>query len=171
LLSKEPKEPVISLTGADGQTLRTLLEFAYADKENASDAVMHSYFALIMGKLLERLQLEDAASGADEVLKQVVLYVNAHYSEPLTRKEIAKAVGYNESYISHLFSATLKTSIPNYINALRVYDAAKMLRQTDLPISTIANRLGFGTLRNFNRVFLKETGKNPKDYRTAAKLE
>lgn len=171
LLSKEPKEPVISLKGADGQTLRTLLELAYADKDKASDAVMHSYFALIMGKLLERLQLEDAASGADEVLKQVVLYVNAHYSEPLTRKEIAKAVGYNESYISRLFSATLKTSIPNYINALRVYDAAKMLRQTDLPISTIANRLGFGTLRNFNRVFLKETGKNPKDYRTTAKLE
>lgn len=171
LLTKEPTEPVFGVPEAEAQALQTLLDLAYADKETGSETVMHSYLQLIVGKILGMLQLEDAVSGADEILKAVILYVNAHYTEPLTRKEIAKAVGYNESYISHLFSATLKTSIPNYINALRVYDAAKMLRQTDLPISTIANRLGFGTLRNFNRVFLKETGKNPKDYRSAAKLE
>lgn len=171
LLTKEPSESVISVPQEELQTLQTLLDLAYADKETASKTVMHSYFQLIVGKILAMLQLADAPSGTDEILKAVILYVNAHYTEPLTRKEIAKAVGYNESYISHLFSATLKTSIPNYINALRIYDASKMLRQTDLPISAIANTLGFGTLRNFNRVFLKETGKSPKAYRATAKLE
>lgn len=171
LTTKIPIEPVLSVPEEDAQALQTLLDLAYADRESASETVMHSYFQLIVGKLLGMLQLEDAVSGADEILKAVILYVNAHYTEPLSRKEIAKAVGYNESYISHLFSDTLKTSIPNYINALRVYDAAKLLRQTDLPISTVANTLGFGTLRNFNRVFLKETGKSPKAYRATAKLE
>lgn len=169
LLTKTPKESVFSLTEADSQALLTLLELAYADMSGASETVMQSYFQLIVGKILGMLQLEDAASGADEILKAVILYVNSHYTEQLTRAQIAKAVGYNESYISHLFSATLKTSIPNYINALRVYDATKLLRQTDLSVSAIANTLGFGTLRNFNRVFLKETGKNPKEYRAAAK--
>lgn len=171
LLTKKPTESVISVPETKKEQLLALLEFAYADKESASETVMQSYFQLIVGKILAMLQLEDAASGTDEILKAVILYVNSHYTQQLTRAEIAKAVGYNESYISHLFSATLKTSIPNYINTLRVYDATKLLRQTDLPISAIANTLGFGTLRNFNRVFLKETGKSPKEYRAAAKLE
>jgi AraC-like DNA-binding protein/mannose-6-phosphate isomerase-like protein (cupin superfamily) len=171
LLTKKPVEPVISVPEAQMEMLLTLLEFAYAEKESTSETVMQSYLQLIVGKILTMLQLEDTASGADEVLKAVILYVNAHYTEPLTRAEIAKAVGYNESYISHLFSETLKTSIPNYINTLRIYDATKLLRQTDLPVSTVANTLGFGTLRNFNRVFLKETGKSPKEYRAAVKLE
>ena len=171
LLTKKPTESVISVPETKKEQLLALLEFAYADKESASETVMQSYFQLIVGKILAMLQLEDAASGTDEILKAVILYVNSHYTQQLTRAEIAKAVGYNESYISHLFSATLKTGIPNYINTLRVYDATKLLRQTDLPISAIANTLGFGTLRNFNRVFLKETGKSPKEYRAAAKLE
>lgn len=171
LLTKEPTEPVFRPPDGELQALQTLLELAYADKDTAPEAVMHSYLQLIVGKIISMLQLEDATSGADEILKAVILYVNAHYTEPLTRKEIAKAVGYNESYISHLFSDTLKTSIPNYINALRVHDATKLLRQTDLPISSIANILGFGTLRNFNRVFLRETGQSPKAYRSAVKLE
>ena len=171
LLTKKPTEPVISVPEAQMEMLLALLEFAYAEKESASETVMQSYLQLIVGKLLAMLQLEDATSGSDEILKAVLFYVNSHYTEPLTRTEIAKAVGYNESYISHLFSETLKTSIPNYINTLRVYDATKLLRQTDMPISAVANTLGFGTLRNFNRVFLKETGKSPKEYRAAVKLE
>ena len=171
LLAKVPGVPVLSPPEETWRTFLALLDFAYADKEQAPEAVMQSYLQLIVGKLLGMLQLEDASSGADEILKAVILYVNAHYTQPLTRAQIAKAVGYNESYISHLFSATLKTSIPNYINALRVYDAAGLLRRTDLPVSAVANTLGFGTLRNFNRVFLKETGQSPKAYRAAAKLE
>lgn len=171
LLTKKPTEPVISVPETQKEMLLSLLEFAYADRERASETVMQSYLQLIVGKTLTMLQLEDAASGADEILKAVLLYVNSHYTEPLTRAEIARAVGYNESYISHLFSETLKTGIPNYINTLRIHDATRLLRQTDLPISTVANTLGFGTLRNFNRVFLKETGKSPKEYRAAANME
>ena len=84
----------------------------------------------------------------------------------MTRREIAKAVGYNESYISHLFSETLQTTIPDYVNSLRVYDASRLLVETDLPVARIVAELGFGSIRNFNRVFLKNTGTSPKAYRT-----
>ena len=165
LMNKVPEESVISGIPEDFQTL---LELAYREKQTAPDRIMESYFQLIVEKILACLHLSDVEQGAEEILRDILLYVNAYYTEKLTRKEISKAVGYNESYISHLFSGTLKTSIPGYINSLRVHDAARMLTQTDLPVSRIADALGFGTIRNFNRVFVKETGVSPKAYRMGA---
>lgn len=162
LMNKVAEESVIS---GISEELQTLLKLAYGEKQTASDRIMESYFQLIVEKILAQLSLSDAEQGAEEIIKEILLYVNAHYTENLTRKEIAQAVGYHESYISHLFSGILKTSIPGYINSLRMHDASRLLAQTDLPVSRIAEQLGFGTVRNFNRVFLKETGSSPKAYR------
>lgn len=167
LMNKVPEISVISEISTDFQTL---LELAYREKQTAPDRVMESYFQLIVEKTLAQLSLTDVEQGAEEILKEILLYVNAHYTEPLTRKEIARAVGYHESYISRLFSGILKTSIPGYINSLRMHDASRLLTQTDMPVSRIAEQLGFGTIRNFNRVFLKETGSSPKTYREGKQI-
>ena len=125
---------------------------------------MQGYFQVLIGKLLGQLTLQDADSVSDDALRTILLFINDHYTEPLTRKAIAKAVGYNESYISHLFSQTLKTTLPEYIHSLRLSDATRLLSQTDQSVTRIALDLGFGSLRNFNRVFLKETGMTPTQY-------
>ena len=100
-----------------------------------------------------------------EALRNILMYIDEHYTETISRKDIAKAVGYNESYISHLFKQTVKTTLSEYIYSMRVYDAAQLLMKTDLPITQIVSQLGFGSIRNFNRVFLSHTGFNPRDYR------
>ena len=118
-----------------------------------------------MEYVLDLLNLRSGAGGSGEALRSVVDYIGDHYREPLTRSQIARAVGYNESYISHLFSGMLHTTLPEYIHTLRLYDATEMLVQTELPITRIASELGFGSIRNFNRVFQQELGKSPRSYR------
>lgn len=142
-----------------------LLEQAYRDKDSVLPAVMLGYIQVIFGKLLEVLKLRSSAGGSGDALRSVVDYIGEHYREPLTRSQIARAVGYNESYISHLFSGMLHTTLPEYIHTLRLYDAAEMLLQTELPITRIASELGFGSIRNFNRVFQRELGESPRSYR------
>ena len=63
------------------------------------------------------------------------------------------------------YRQTVKTTLSEYIYSMRVYDAAQLLMKTDLPITQIVSQLGFGSIRNFNRVFLSHTGFNPRDYR------
>ena len=65
----------------------------------------------------------------------------------------------------------MKTTIPQYINSLRMNDATRLLTQTDLPITQIASELGFGSIRNFNRVFLEHLGTSPKAYRSGTDNE
>ncbi len=146
-----------------------LLQLALADRSTASEAVMLGYFQVILGKLLPLMPMMPALSGTGSALQTILRYIGGHYREPLTRKALAKAVGYNESYISHLFAGTLKISLPEYIHALRLQDAMELLSRTDLPVSRIAMNLGFGSLRSFNRVFLRQIGQSPRQYRQSAR--
>lgn len=161
LTEKLPVQPFLKKGSFEHTKLPELLELAWQDLDSSLD-VRQGYFAVVFGKLLSQLVLEDIRNDA---LKDILLYIHDHYKEPLSRKEIAHAVGYTESYVSHLFSATMRLSLPDYINALRIEDAKELLVSTDLSISQIADALGFGSVRNFGRAFQKYAATSPKEYR------
>lgn len=166
IISKQEPETCYLRRGTWEHTgLWHLLERAYEDRMTAFPEVMQAYMQVIFGKLLPLLRLRDTADDKNEVVRTILEYLGAHYRQPLTRTQIARTVGYHENYISHVFSKTLNTTLPEYINALRVYDASALLLETDLSVAEIAAELGFGSIRNFNRVFQKEIGMSPRAYR------
>ena len=162
LTEKLPQTPVLRKGTFEHTGIPELLNMACLDQSQVSREVLQGYFAVIFGKLLSQLSLHEAGNDA---IQRVLLYIHDHYKEPIGRKDIAHAAGYTESYISHLFSATMRTSLPDYINALRVEEAKELLKGTDLSVTQIAAALGFGSIRNFGRTFQKLTGTTPKDYR------
>lgn len=145
--------------------LLPLIEQAFRDRETALPEVMQAYMQVIFGTLLPLLPMKAATEGREEAVRALLEFLGEHYRQPLTRAEVARAVGYHENYISHIFAATLNTTLPKYLGALRVYDASAMLLETDLSIAQIAAELGFGSIRNFNRVFQAEMGTSPRAYR------
>lgn len=165
LTKKYPADPVLIDAKQRDPALFPVLQIAYEESNIASAAVMQGYLQVIVGKILSMLVLEEIREGSDETVKAILEFLDANYKQPLTRREIAKAVGYNESYISHIFTKMFKTTLLDYINSLRIYDACEMLMQTEKTVSVIARELGFGSIRSFNRVFLKETGCTPREYR------
>lgn len=166
IFSKQVPEHSCIRKGTWEQTgLLQLVEQAYKDRGAVLPEVMQAYMQVIFGKLLPLLQLRDTTDEKNEVVRTVLEFIGAHYREPLTRTQIARMAGYHENYISHIFSQTLNTTLPEYINALRVYDASALLLETDWSVDRIAAELGFGSIRNFNRVFQKEIGMSPRDYR------
>ena len=66
-----------------------------------------------------------------------------------------------------MLADSLKTTLPDYIHGLRAYDASALLLETDWSVARIAGELGFGSIRNFNRVFQKEIGICPREYRNS----
>lgn len=171
LLMKQIPGCAVLHKGEYDPSIIALAERALSDMSTASEPVLQGYLLVIVGKLLESLSLRQRQSGTEQALRRVLHYLNEHYRESITRSEVAKAVGYNESYVSHVFSQTMGTTLPEYVHMMRVEDACHMLKETELTVTQIAAELGFGSIRNFNRIFLKRIGTTPTEYRYAFQKE
>ena len=129
-----------------------------------SKGIAQGYIALILGRLLPLLTLSAADGKTASVEQRLIEYCSAHYKELITLTSVADALGYSATHLSHLFSDKFKIGFSQFISTMRIEDAKKMLRG-DTKITQIALDCGFGSMRNFNRVFKEHTGKTPSEYR------
>ncbi len=104
-------------------------------------------------------------SEKDDLLSKILQYVGENYKNECSLNEISHNVGYDYSYISKFFKRMTGQSFKSYLNGLRVGEACRLLRETDNPVSEIAEVCGFTTTRTFNREFLHIIGKTPREYR------
>lgn len=160
LLRTVPDEPCLE-TG----DLLPLVEMMLADAAAATEPVMQGYLQVLVGKLLQRMTLSPVSGSPDDALHKLLLWLENHYTEPLSRQTLARELGYSEGYLSHIFSEALGTTMPSYVNTLRIRKAMELLRRESVSISDTALELGFGTIRSFNRAFQKETGMTPAKWR------
>lgn len=92
-------------------------------------------------------------------------YIHAHYKNKLTLGKVASAVHISPSYLSNLFSKSLRMSFVCYVNKIRVEYAKKLLQSTDTNLSHVADNVGFNDVKYFSQVFKQCTGCSPNHYR------
>jgi AraC-like DNA-binding protein/DNA-binding response OmpR family regulator len=102
------------------------------------------------------------------LVKRAVVYFHQNYDRPLSRWEIAAAIGVSEDYLSRIFRQELEISPWEYLNRYRVLQAIERLRHTDDSVRTVAHQVGFKDPAYFSRVFHKVTGLSPSAYRAQA---
>ena len=101
----------------------------------------------------------------ESIIQNALIYINAHYCEPLSLSDIAKHSNCNVSHLSASFHKKLNMTIKQYITILRIKKAKKLLVTTNVPISSIAYESGFSSLASFNRNFLEQESISPSAYR------
>lgn len=101
-------------------------------------------------------------------LSDVFDYVKENYREEISLIEIAKVANLTPTSFCRMFKLKTKKSFVEYLNAIRVSNACKLLLETDKGISEIAYECGYKTASNFNQLFKKLTGTTPKEYRKKA---
>ena len=88
-------------------------------------------------------------------------YMDAHYAEPLTLQSMGKALHLSPYYLAHVFKETSGYSPNQYLLRRRIGEAQNLLISTDLPISRIAEQVGYDTQNYFNMQFSKHVGMTP----------
>ncbi len=128
-----------------------------------------------MDQLRERL-LEDATEAfcqtyseiPEDVSKAVRIaaeYVLNHYKESIGLTEAAHAAGVNSAYLSYLFRQEMKVGFSNFLLNCRLKYAMDMLESTSLKIREVAEQSGFNDYHYFAKVFKKQIGISPAEYR------
>jgi AraC-like DNA-binding protein len=102
---------------------------------------------------------------AEEKIKRVMRYIKNNYTFNLSREGLAASINIHPDNLSRLFKMSTSMKLGDYVNDLRIKDAARKLAETDEKVIDIAFSVGFDSLRTFNRVFLKFMKATPENYR------
>ena len=105
-------------------------------------------------------------SGRLEDIQRAITYIHGHLTEPLTLEEIARAANMSRSHLSTQFKSVTGLPPYSYLLLKRIECAVTLLRESDMPILTVAQECGFDNLANFNKTFKHITGMTPRDYRS-----
>lgn len=104
------------------------------------------------------------------ILSHAVVFLRRNYARTIHVEDVAKACHCSASTLSHMFQKELGISIRAYIRDLRMTDARRMLRNTDMPISAISDMLGYGNPNYFCNVFTAQNGDSPTEFRQKSKI-
>ena len=163
-----PRSPVIP-GGANDPQIRALID-AVIDTRDRTDVshlteLRRGYLLALCAHLLPRMAIARLPLGDSDTLRTIVSFCTQNYAENLSLSLLEEKLHLNKYYISHLFSGRLGMGFNDYINSLRVSFACNYLRHSDKSVTEISDLVGFGTLRTFNRAFLKQMGQTPSEYR------
>ncbi|WP_219838487.1 response regulator [Paenibacillus sp. R14(2021)] len=92
-------------------------------------------------------------------------YIEGHYAEELSLSTLAEKFHFNASYFCMLFKNNTNTTVSQFIIQTRMNRAASMLKQTSLKVYEIAAMVGYKDVKYFIRLFRKEYGASPDEFR------
>lgn len=97
--------------------------------------------------------------------RELLIFINEHYTEPLSLAVLADHFHLSEKYISRYFKEHFHISLIQYLNHQRLVQSKKLLETTELPVTEIALCCGFNNISYFIRTFKKAYGLSPLRYR------
>lgn len=92
-------------------------------------------------------------------------YIYQNYKKPLTLDEVASVASLSPTYFSKKFKQTTGMGFKEYLNYIRLKNAATALYSTDSTITDIALEYGFSDSNYFKDLFKKEYGMSPREFR------
>lgn len=98
-------------------------------------------------------------------IQKIKAYIEAHYTENISLKSIAARFYMNPVYLGQLFKKTYGMYFNEFVLGLRINEAKRLLRQTDMRVYEIALQVGYGSADYFVTLFEKMEGMSPSEYR------
>lgn len=108
---------------------------------------------------------EHRKDGMKGSIAKVKDYIERRYPENISLKQLAAQFYMNPVYLGQLFKKTYGTYFNDYLCQIRIEQSKKLLRQTDMRIYEIAERVGFNNADYFVTKFEKSIGMTPTEYR------
>lgn len=115
-----------------------------------------------------RQRLSIAGDDLDAVIS-AANYINDHCDEDIRMDFLAHITCMSQAKLKYIFKYVYHMSIQQYIVARRITHAERLLRDTKLPVSLIAEMTGYKYLSSLSDMFRRHTGMKPTEYRKKCK--
>lgn len=158
LKDKRFDPPYTTFTPTHEAIIRDIIDSNFQDNFKKKALLYYT-----VSRLMEYCLVADAPSFAFDVYRKALLYISENHAENITLETTAAYVGVTPSHLSRVLNTGNKPGFSEILNSIRVYAARSMLEQSAMNISEVAMAAGFGSIRNFNRLFKHHFGCNPSD--------
>ena len=103
-------------------------------------------------------------------VRRALDFIDENYMCGISSEDIAEAAGVHVGHLHRIFPVETGMRVGEYLTHLRIEKAKSLLMHTDISNASIASRIGISSQQYFCRVFKKETGMSPQEYRTSYEL-
>lgn len=107
----------------------------------------------------------DRKKGKQQIVAEIENIIQTQYATGLTIDSIAKTMHFTPNYIGMVFKTVKGIGINRYLMNVRMENAQRLLRESDLSVGEIALQCGYENVTYFHSCFKKETGITPNEYR------
>lgn len=98
-------------------------------------------------------------------VREVKTYLEENYHQEISLNDLADIVSLNASYLSALFKKETGMTYTEYVMFCRLEKAKELLADTGKSIAEIADAVGYHDTRHFSKLFTRNIGLKPSEYR------
>lgn len=106
---------------------------------------------------------------AQRTVDEIRHFIRVNYTKALTVQQIASAAHLSAAYVCTLYKRVTGSTINQYLTEVRMEAACRLLKESDLSIQTISQKVGYQDFRYFKQLFQKSLGVSPQSYRLREK--
>lgn len=110
------------------------------------------------------IKSSDIGKNTEQILT-IANYVSSNYNQNISLETLSRDFFLHPAYISRAFKKQLNINFSDYLKTVRVKEAALLLKNSELDITSIAKRTGFESATTFTRTFKSSIGITPLQYR------
>lgn len=162
------EDSMARLLGESFEKIRkTFLQKPLGYELEIKSELLHLFFLLYSQVPYQRSSQE--YRDITEKLKLVLQFIQEHYQQGITVKELAELCHFSEYHFMRFFKRHMNMTSIEYLNQYRLEMASRQLAETNLSVTSIALESGFNNISYFNRVFKRKFGVTPMEYRAYSK--
>ena len=136
------------------------LRYAFCFPDNYEIGMSHLGIKILYS--LANSEQATPQSEINDLLRDVLSYIDAHLCERISLDELASHVSRSKSSICHIFEEKMKISPKQYILQKKLALATQMIR-SGTPPTSVAIKLGYDNYGNFYRLYKKHCSHPPAD--------
>jgi len=179
LVATEAVKPRLQLTGSAQAKAENLLQDMLTEYVNEKK----NYELFVKADLLKLLALisreyDKDVHADDDILFEkyrnaivsAIEFIDKNYTEKIYLHDICRNSMLSQPYFSYLFKQMTGKTFVSYVNELRLAKATELLANSRMSITEVCTAAGFNEVSYFNRLFKKQTGMSPSQYRKNSRL-
>lgn len=165
------KTPYFSVSGKSYTAFGELFHRIYLEYCGREKGYMEIIRGYMIQLIVTIFRLNEVSVGERSLrktsrpVKFVLEYIRRNYSRRISTSDLAEKVYFNADYLARIFKEYTGCSITETVQRVRVENVCKLLSTTEKTILEIASECGFEDMKFFYKVFKKQMGILPGDYR------